>query len=279
MPPFKTQNIAEPAPDSPPLVEMGPAAPCGLAYFEHPDNDFKDRLACCQFNLKKVSLHALTAKGAGLTADSTDLLVSDYKDFHPTDVIEDADGSLLVVDTGGWYKLCCPSSQMVKEESKGTIYRIRKTKAPSDNKPDPRGLNIAWNSPNTNLGQLLSDRRPMVAKRATEELILRKDTKTLAALARNESLPEGPRMQALWALAQIDDNDSAMALWSFANTGSRNIQLVHLQALIAKGTRNLGIRNLGTTFASVAKHRSHHCPHRGQGNCQVPSRASYETTP
>ena len=231
-----------------PLVEMGPAAPCGLAYFEHPDNDFKDRLACCQFNLKKVSLHALTAKGAGLTADSTDLLVSDYKDFHPTDVIEDADGSLLVVDTGGWYKLCCPSSQMVKEESKGTIYRIRKTKAPSDNKPDPRGLNIAWNSPNTNLGQLLSDRRPMVAKRATEELILRKDTKTLAALARNESLPEGPRMQALWALAQIDDNDSAMALLSFANTGSRNIQLVHLQALIAKGHKESEDKESGHNF-------------------------------
>jgi hypothetical protein len=29
-------------------------------------------------------------------------------------VIEDADGSLLVVDTGGWYKLCCPTSQLVK---------------------------------------------------------------------------------------------------------------------------------------------------------------------
>ncbi len=217
-----------------PLVEMGPAAPCGLAYFNHPDNDFKDRLACCQFNLKKVSLHALTAKGAGQSADATDLLVSDYKDFHPTDVLEDADGSILVVDTGGWYKLCCPSSQMVKEESKGTIYRIRKTKAPSQLPSDPRGLQIAWNDPNTNLGLLLADRRPMVGNRAAEELINRKDSKTLAALAANENLPEGVRIRALWSLAQLEDNDSTKALGSFAHARSRNLQLVQLKALIAK---------------------------------------------
>ena len=60
-----------------------------------------------------------------MTEDS-DFLVSDNTDFHPTDVIEDADGSLLVVDTGGWYKLCCPSSQLVKADVLGAIYRVRK---------------------------------------------------------------------------------------------------------------------------------------------------------
>ena len=47
-------------------------------------------------------------------------------DFHPTDVLEDADGSLLVVDTGGWYKLCCPTSQLEKPDVLGAIYRVRK---------------------------------------------------------------------------------------------------------------------------------------------------------
>ena len=42
---------------------------------------------------------------------------------------EDADGSLLVVDTGGWYKLCCPTSQIAKPEVLGGIYRIRRTGA------------------------------------------------------------------------------------------------------------------------------------------------------
>src|SRR5262245_2519250 len=31
-------------------------------------------------------------------------------DAHLTDVLEDRDGSLLVVDTGGWFRIGCPSS-------------------------------------------------------------------------------------------------------------------------------------------------------------------------
>src|SRR5262249_14158911 len=31
-----------------------------------------------------------------------------------------------VVDTGGWYKLCCPSSQLAKPDVLGAIYRVRK---------------------------------------------------------------------------------------------------------------------------------------------------------
>ena len=36
--------------------------------------------------------------------------------------LEDADGSLLVVDTGGWYKICCPTSQLPKPDVLGGIY-------------------------------------------------------------------------------------------------------------------------------------------------------------
>ncbi|MDB6053012.1 MAG: hypothetical protein JWN25_535, partial [Verrucomicrobiales bacterium] len=37
-----------------------------------------------------------------------------------------ADGSLLIVDTGGWYKLCCPSSQLAKPDVLGAIFRVKK---------------------------------------------------------------------------------------------------------------------------------------------------------
>ena len=39
-------------------------------------------------------------------------------------MLEDADGSLIVVDTGGWYKLCCPTSQLHKPDVLGAIYRV-----------------------------------------------------------------------------------------------------------------------------------------------------------
>ena len=83
----------------------------------------------CQFNLRKVSRHVLKPSGATFATEDSDFVVSDNTDFHPTDVIEDADGSLLVVNTGGWYKLCCPSSQLVKDDVLGGIYRVRRTGA------------------------------------------------------------------------------------------------------------------------------------------------------
>ena len=46
-------------------------------------------------------------------------------DVHITDVLEDRDGSLLVVDTGGWFRAGCPSSLIAKPDITGAIYRIR----------------------------------------------------------------------------------------------------------------------------------------------------------
>ena len=68
----------------------------------------------------------LAPAGATFTTETNPFLQADWVDFHPTDVIEDADGSLLVVDTGGWYKLCCPTSQLEKPAVLGAIYRVRR---------------------------------------------------------------------------------------------------------------------------------------------------------
>src|SRR5207248_8225965 len=56
----------------------------------------------CSFNMHKVTRHVLVPDGATFKTTDTDFLTSDNPDFHPTDVIEDADGSLVVIDTGGW---------------------------------------------------------------------------------------------------------------------------------------------------------------------------------
>ncbi|MBA4064574.1 MAG: dehydrogenase [Isosphaera sp.] len=145
----------------PPLTHLGPAAPCGLHRYESDQfgKEYADNLFCSQFNLRKVSRHVLVPKGSTYETRDSDFVVSDNLDFHPTDVIEDADGSLLIVDTGGWYKLCCPTSQLVKPDVTGAIYRVRrdgahkvraKPKAPAlpplrevALKRDPKGLAAA----------------------------------------------------------------------------------------------------------------------------------------
>ena len=84
-------------------------------------------------------------------------------------MLEDADGSLLVVDTGGWYKLCCPTSQLHKPDVLGAIYRVRRKDAPKVE--DPRGERIAWDtSAPDDIAQLLGDPRPVVRDRAMQTL-------------------------------------------------------------------------------------------------------------
>ena len=111
---------------------MGPAAPCGLTRYESDTfgKAYQDNLFACYFNLHKVSRHVLTSRGATFTTSDENFVSSTDLDFHPTDVLEDADGSLVIVDTGGWYKLCCPTSQLHKPDVLGAIYRVRRVGVP-----------------------------------------------------------------------------------------------------------------------------------------------------
>ncbi len=115
-----------------PFYQAGPAAECALCRYENDGfgNGFRDNFFATSFNLHKVTRHSLKLKGATYASTDSDFVVSDSVDFHPTDVLPDADGSLLVVDTGGWYKLCCPSSQLAKPDVLGAIYRVQKAGAP-----------------------------------------------------------------------------------------------------------------------------------------------------
>jgi putative membrane-bound dehydrogenase-like protein len=190
----------------PPLTHLGPAVPSGLMMYYARDfgTDFHLNLFSTQFNLHKVQRHALQPFGASYKSRDVDFLVSDSTDFHPTDVLEDADGSILVIDTGGWYKLCCPTSQLAKPDVLGAIYRIRRSAI--DPRDDPRGLKINWQEVAlVQLTRLLDDPRPVVRNRAMAELAKRGEPAIdalTAALGRGTSVEK--RRNALWALTRID---------------------------------------------------------------------------
>jgi putative membrane-bound dehydrogenase-like protein len=218
----------------PVMTHMGPAAPCSVIRYESKvfGEEYRDNLFVCAFNLHKVSRHILEPDGATFKTKDSDFLVSDNPDFHPTDVIEDADGSLIVLDTGGWYKLCCPTSQLMKPDVLGAIYRVRK--AGAKKLDDPRGLKLQWAklSPNE-LGAGLGDERVYVQRRAVAELARRGHSalgplERVLASGRVRSAgahsdgsgstekgdikevvppwPNGPaqRQKAIWALTRID---------------------------------------------------------------------------
>jgi hypothetical protein len=108
-------------------------------------------------------------QGATFKTTDSDFVVSTNIDFHPTDVLEDADGSIVICDTGGWYRLCCPTSQLEKPDVIGAVYRVRRQGMKSVE--DPRGLKLDWDKLSvTDLAKLLGDPRPAVQRRAIRDL-------------------------------------------------------------------------------------------------------------
>lgn len=192
----------------PVLTHMGPAAPSGLHRYEGTafGKEYANNLFACQFNLRKVSRHELVPTGSSYETRDANFVVSDNLDFHPTDVIEDADGSLLIVDTGGWYKLCCPTSQLVKPDVTGAIYRVRRTGAPKVE--DPRGLKLDWSKVSADeYAKRLRDARPAVRLRAADALAAWDGDKTdnarmVFVRALSAELPQEVRLNALWGLSR-----------------------------------------------------------------------------
>lgn len=196
------------------MTHMGAAAPCGSTTYRSSGfgPEYRENVFVCYFNLRKISRHQLVPEGATFKTIDTDFLTSDSSDFHPTDVLEDADGSLLVVDTGGWYKICCPTSQLAKPDVLGGIYRIRKTGAPKVS--DPRGRQLPWAKLTpTDTAKLLSDSRPYVVDRAIHQLG-QAGSAAVSALASSalNSPTAAVRRHALWTLARIDAPEARAAV-------------------------------------------------------------------
>ena len=188
----------------PVLTHLGAAAPSGLARLKSNSLGFENQIVSACFNLHSVIRHQLRPSGATFETEDNVLVECDDLDFHPTDVIEDADGSLLIVDTGGWYKLCCPTSQLHKPDVFGGIYRLRKSEGGLID--DPLGRRIKWDtlSPN-DLSQWFSDARPVVQARAISELASRLNA-AIAPLRNTlrDAKARQARINAIWCACQIE---------------------------------------------------------------------------
>lgn len=153
----------------PVMTHLGPAAPAGLTLRQASltDENLLGELMVAQFNLQRVSRHQLVEDGASVRTVDSDLLVADRPDFHPTDVLEDSDGSVLVVDTGGWYTLCCPTSHIDQSKATGAICRLT---PPGGKLASPKDIDIQATDAD-GLVKLLGDRRPSVRNEARRRLV------------------------------------------------------------------------------------------------------------
>jgi putative heme-binding domain-containing protein len=189
----------------PPLVYLDVAAASGVTRYQGTafGAEYRDNLFSALFNLHAVRRHVLERDGATFRSRNEDFLVSTSPDFHPTDVLEDADGSLLIVDSGSWFEHC-PTSKICKGPVKGGIYRIRRQDAPKV--ADPRGLALKWDTLSAEqLAVLLKDARFAVRSRAVQQLA--KQGVNALPVLRDVLQKHGSasvRREAVWALTRME---------------------------------------------------------------------------
>jgi putative heme-binding domain-containing protein len=189
-------------------------SPAGIGRYRNTvlGDDFKDNLFSAQFNTHRIIRHKLIREGASFRTEDETFFSSKDEDFHPTDVLEDADGSLLVVETGGWFIKGCPLSQVSKPELQGAIYRVRRKGAKKVD--DPYGNNIQWASLEpAKATEYLNDTRPFVHDRAVQRLVDARETSVapLTELLR-KSRSADVRTKALFALYRIGTPEALTAV-------------------------------------------------------------------
>ncbi len=189
----------------PVMTKFARIAPAGLLQYRSTGfgADFKGNLFTAQFNPHRIQRHKLLREGATFRTEDSDFVTSTDPDFHPTDVIEDADGSMLFLDTGGWYVDACPLSVIAKAEHKGAVYRVRKVGALKMD--DPRGANLKLESlaPEA-LAQHLEDARPAVQARSLELLMSKGEAAVNALASASEQAKDAEvRCAAVFGLGRI----------------------------------------------------------------------------
>jgi putative membrane-bound dehydrogenase-like protein len=225
----------------PVLLHMGPAAPCGLVRYESDawGAAYEDNLFACYFNLHKVSRHVLEKSGATFTTRDEDLVSSPDIDFHPTDVIEDPVGGLVIVDTGGWYKLCCPTSQLHKPDVLGAVYRV--TRRGQSLAGDLRNLKEVLanvGEPGTpagvrGLANLLGDPRPVARRIARSALAANRQASLVVQALREAVASERStrwRLEAVWTLARIENPQARLLVREFLSSPDETVRQAAIHA-------------------------------------------------
>lgn len=194
-----------------PITKFGHVAVSGMCRYRSSvlGKEYKDSIFTSIFNSGKVIVSKVERAGGTFRTTETEFLSSDDPDFHPTDILEDADGSLLLIDTGGWFRIGCPTSQIAKPDIAGAIYRIRRAGLYPDE--DPRGERLDFASlPIPQLIKLLDDERPVVRERTMEAIAVRRNFDLSLSPWFNPKndviLSEPGQLNLIWAVARRGSN-------------------------------------------------------------------------
>ncbi|MBL8227963.1 MAG: HEAT repeat domain-containing protein [Bryobacterales bacterium] len=186
----------------PVMTKFARVAPSGLLRYRGTAlaRDAHGDLFSAHFNSHRVLRHKVTRTGATYKTEDSDFFVASDPDLHPTDVMQDRDGSLIVVDTGAWFIHGCPISRVSKPDILGRLYRVRKR---GERRKAPSMQDLAVKH--------LDDRNPYVADQAAHVLVARGAVAELAK-HRAETKSIGGAAAAVFALYRIGTPEAKAAV-------------------------------------------------------------------
>ncbi|WP_411273388.1 PVC-type heme-binding CxxCH protein [Daejeonella sp.] len=194
----------------PVMNKMARVSPSGIMRYRGNamGKEFQGNLFSAEFNTGRIIRHKVIADGSTYKTVDEPFVTSSVQDMHLTDVLEDADGSMLVIDTGGWFILGCPLSRIAKLDVPGGIYRIRKTGCAKVNDPWGTKLNLRSMSV-SGLINATTDYRIAVRDNAIELLIDKKEAAVLPIKnSLQKSASEEMRAAGIFALSRIATSDA-----------------------------------------------------------------------
>src|SRR5690606_21833874 len=216
----------------PVMTKLPRVAPSGLMRYRGDafGKDFEGNLFSAEFNTGRIMRYVMTEAGATFSTEDEPFVTSSSSDTHPTDVLQDADGSLLVVITGGWFIEGCPLSRVAKPDVPGGIYRIRKTGA--HDIEDPRGLSINFDELSAeDLVDYLSDPRFSVRDRSIEALVKKGEEAVEPLINVLTSEEEVVRTAAVFVLYRIDSDVASKAILSILADESPMVRTAAVRVL------------------------------------------------
>ncbi len=197
--------------------------------------DWKGNWLAAHFNTGEISRTEVIPDGSDYREGKTETILKLNKpDVHFTDVLEDRNGDILALDTGGWFRIGCPTSQIAKPDVSGGIYRIRRTDggkvAPPANTPE----NWEVISAEAVSGFLDADAE-WVQERARTELAVRghESMPELRRILEDKNSSERSRRNAVWTLARMQFSDSPDLIFSALNDNSDSVKQAACNAIAA----------------------------------------------
>ncbi len=194
----------------PPISHLGDSNVSGLHRYRSGilNQNWTDQWFATHLNGASVTRTRLSRTGSTYDAIDTETIFRLLRaGSHLTDVTEDHNGDLLVIDTGDWFLASSESTDEQVSQNTGTIYRISNPESPYRAPSYPE-----WNQLTAEeVANLLSAEEDWIQAKAITELAVRgaPSIPELRRLLMRTNTTAQARRNAVWTLARMKFSESA----------------------------------------------------------------------